>query len=224
MALMQLTGGIAPGAVDHAAPLHGRALGDGVGPALHVDVFLHAQEFAGAIQQAFRQAAVPGPDGDVRDRIFAAGEIFVVLEAPVEHVELAFHLHGEPIDRVFDLFRSVGVEVAETATEIRRAAHLPEQHDRHSARVLASVGSNAPNFSARCIRIEPDSNTLIGVDPLWSISAGIFEFGLTATKPLPNWLPSILISQASYSAPLYPRASNSSSITVTLTPFGVASE
>jgi hypothetical protein len=32
------------------------------------------------------------------------------------------------------------------------------------------------------------------------------------------------ISQASYSAPLWPSASSSSSITVTFTPFGVASE
>ena len=31
--------------------------------------------------------------------------------------------------------------------------------------------------------MEPDSNTRIGVDPLQSRSAGIFEFGLTATKP-----------------------------------------
>jgi hypothetical protein len=35
---------------------------------------------------------------------------------------------------------------------------------------------------------------------------------------------SILISQASYSASVNPRASSSSSITVTLTPFGVARE
>ena len=28
-----------------------------------------------------------------------------------------------------------------------------------------------------------------GVAPLWSISAGIFELGLAATKPLPNWSP-----------------------------------
>jgi hypothetical protein len=51
------------------------------------------------------------------------------------------------------------------------------------------------------------------------------EFGFTATKPLPNWSPSPMrISQASYSAPLWPSASSSSSITVTFTPFGVASE
>jgi hypothetical protein len=51
------------------------------------------------------------------------------------------------------------------------------------------------------------------------------EFGLTPTKPLPNWSPSLMrISQASYSAPVWPSASSSSSITVTFTPLGVASE
>ena len=49
--------------------------------------------------------------------------------------------------------------------------------------------------------------------------------GFTPTNPLPNWSPSwILISQASYSAPVWPAASSSSSITVTFTPLGVASE
>ena len=68
----------------------------------------------------------------------------------------------------------------------------------------------------------PDSKTRIGVGPLRSISAGILELGFTATKPLPNWSPSpILISQASYSAPEWPAASNSSSMMVTLTPLGV---
>ena len=73
--------------------------------------------------------------------------------------------------------------------------------------------------------MEPDSNTRVGGSVERSSRAGILEFGLTATKPLPNWSPSvILISQASYSAPAWPSASSSSSRTVTFTPFGVASE
>jgi hypothetical protein len=36
----------------------------------------------------------------------------------------------------------------------------------------------------------PDSNTRIGSRPLRSMSAGIFEFGFTATKPEPNCSPS----------------------------------
>ncbi len=71
----------------------------------------------------------------------------------------------------------------------------------------------------------PDSKTRVGGSVLRSMSAGIFELGFTSTKPLPNWSPSpMLMSQASYSAPAWPLARSSSSITVTLTPLGVASE
>ncbi len=71
----------------------------------------------------------------------------------------------------------------------------------------------------------PDSKTRCGVGPLRSRSAGIFEFGLMPTKPLPNWSPSlILMSQASYSAPECPAASSSSNMMPTFTPLGVASE
>src|ERR1700684_1004615 len=97
-------------------------------------------------------------------------------------------------------------------------------HDRPAARAPASVGRNAPNFSARYKRIAPDSNTRIGLGPLRSTMAGILELGLMATKPLPNVSPLILISQASYSAPLWPSAKSSSSMIVTFWPFGVASE
>ncbi len=58
-----------------------------------------------------------------------------------------------------------------------------------------------------------------------STSAGIFEFGFTATKPEPNCSPTLIgMIHASYSAPVWPLARSSSSITVTFTPFGVASE
>jgi hypothetical protein len=40
---------------------------------------------------------------------------------------LPLGLHGEAVDRVFDLARRVGVEVAEPAAQVGRAAHLPEQ-------------------------------------------------------------------------------------------------
>src|SRR5437867_11537667 len=61
--LVQLARRIARDAVDHAAALHGGALCDRVGPALHVLVFVPRQEFAGAIDQAFRQRAIPWPGG-----------------------------------------------------------------------------------------------------------------------------------------------------------------
>src|ERR1700730_3301761 len=127
MAFVQLTGGLAPGAVDHASALHRRAFGDGFVPALHFFVLLYAQEFAGAVEHALRKTAVPGPYRDVRDRIDVAGEIFVVRHAPVEHVELTLPFHREAVEGVFDLAWRVGVEMAEAAAEIGRAAHLPEQ-------------------------------------------------------------------------------------------------
>lgn len=71
----------------------------------------------------------------------------------------------------------------------------------------------------------PLSNRRTGVGSLRSSSAGILEFGFTATKPLPNCWPSpMLISQASYSAPLWPSCSNSSSRMVTFCPLGVPKE
>src|SRR5258708_7705949 len=100
VALVQLARGLAPGAVDHAPALHSRALGDRVGPALHVLVCLDLKEFARTIQQALREAAIPGPHRDVRDGIIVACEIFVVWKAAVKHVELALYLHRESIDRV----------------------------------------------------------------------------------------------------------------------------
>ena len=73
--------------------------------------------------------------------------------------------------------------------------------------------------------MEPDSKTRVGGSVRWSMSAGILELGLAATKPLLNWSPSVmLMSHASYSAPLCPASSSSSSITVALTPLGVARE
>ena len=71
----------------------------------------------------------------------------------------------------------------------------------------------------------PDSNTRVGGFWLRSSRAGILELGLTSTKPLENCSPlSMRTSQASYSAPWWPRASSSSSMMVTLTPLGVPSE
>ena len=71
----------------------------------------------------------------------------------------------------------------------------------------------------------PDSKTRVGVGVLRSRRAGIFEFGFTATKPEPNCAPVLMgVIHASYSAPLWPAASSSSSMMVTFTPLGVPSE
>ena len=82
---------------------------------------------AAPYSRPFDQRAVPGPDRHVGDRVVVAREVLAFRQAPVEHVELALHLHREAVDRVFDLGRRIGVEVAEAAAEVGRAAHLPEQ-------------------------------------------------------------------------------------------------
>jgi hypothetical protein len=137
-----------PHAVDHAPALGGRALRDLVGPAQHMGVGVHLQEFARLVQLPLGQRAVPGPDGHVGDGVVVAHHVAVLGQAAVQHVHLALDLHGVAVDGVLDLDGRVGIEVPEAAAQERRAAHLPEQPDRHSARA-ACVGRKAPNFSAR---------------------------------------------------------------------------
>src|SRR5262245_43194401 len=55
VAFGELAFGFAPAAVDHAAALHGGALGQHVGPAVDVLVFMHRQELAAAVEQPLRQ-------------------------------------------------------------------------------------------------------------------------------------------------------------------------
>ncbi len=96
--------------------------------------------------------------------------------------------------------------MAEAAAEIGRAAHLPEQPVTGIRSVPAdrSAGTRRtfrPGATGSRRTRTPGSASVV----LWSISAGILEFGLISTKPLPNWSPSpMLISQASYSAPVWP--------------------
>jgi hypothetical protein len=223
--LVQLSRGIAGDAIDHPPTSYRWTLEKHVGPTLDVLIILDAKELGRAVKPALRQSTVPRENRNVGDRVSAAGDILILDQAPVEHVELTLHFHGEAVNRISYPFGRVGVEMPKAAAEIRRASHLPEQLDRHSARAAASLGRKAPNFSARYIKIAPDSNTRIGFGPLRSTSTGILEFGFTATKPLPNCSPSpILISHASYSAPRCPSANSSSCIIVTFWPFGVASE
>src|SRR5439155_10142623 len=74
-----------------------------------------------------RDSAVPGPYGDVGDRIIRTRDIFAVSQTAVEDVQLALGFHGVAVDRIFDLLGSVGKEMAEAAAEEGCAAHLPEQ-------------------------------------------------------------------------------------------------
>src|ERR1700722_13274845 len=62
VALAQLARRLALHAVHHPPALHGRALEEGIGPTLHVFVFLNAQEFGGIVGPALCETTVPGED------------------------------------------------------------------------------------------------------------------------------------------------------------------
>src|SRR6516162_4875162 len=122
MALVQLFFRRPAGAVDHSPALDGRALTDFFRPACQVFIFVRLQERArvvvgGAVQYA---VAVPRPDRNIGDRIFVAGDELIVRKLPVEHVELAFHLHRKTVDGVFDLHRRIGVEMPKATAKIGR--------------------------------------------------------------------------------------------------------
>ena len=125
--LVQLASRVALDAVDHTAAFGGRALGDQIGPALHVGVVLHLQELTRAVGQAFGQVAIPGPDRHVGDGVVLPRQVGALGQPPVKYVELALYFHCKPVNRVFNLAWCVGVEVAKPAAQVRRAAHLPEQ-------------------------------------------------------------------------------------------------
>src|SRR5271168_2167570 len=124
---VQLAGRLTVNAVDHPSPAYCRPLQECVSPTMHVLVVLHAQELGSSIEPAFYQPAIPREDGHISDRVDAARDVLTLREATLEDVELSLHLHGIPIDCIFDLLRGIRIEVAEPAAQIRRASHLPEQ-------------------------------------------------------------------------------------------------
>jgi len=101
--------------------------------------------------------------------------------------ELAFDLLSVAVDRVFNLERRVE-EVAQAPADEGRRSHLSHQPVEGSVRARGSVGRKAPNLG------QIDENriafeTRVTGSVARSTSAGIFEFGMTSTKPLPNWSP-----------------------------------
>ena len=87
---------------------------------------------------------------------------------------------------------------------------------------LLAAGHKDAEYDAWLIRIDGNQfgSGFVAVNPNSKIPALMDH-----SEPEPNWSPPpILISQASYSAPLWPAARSSSNITVTFTPLGVASE
>ena len=149
VALMQLRRRFAPGAIDLAAALHRRAGEDFLRPALQVGVAFDLQELARAIGFTQRQVAVPGPCGDIGDGIFVSAQIAMHGQLAVEYVHLALHLHGEAVDRVFELLWRIGVEMPEPATQVGAEPCSQNSQFSTSVRAAALLGRKCPNFSAR---------------------------------------------------------------------------
>src|ERR1700678_2439880 len=99
---MQLICELPPGAVHLAPALYGGAIADRVGPALHVGVSFDLQELARAIEPALREAAIPWPHCDIGDGIIGSRQVLGLRQSPIENIELAFHLHRNAIESVFD--------------------------------------------------------------------------------------------------------------------------
>src|SRR5690606_26450001 len=104
---------LAPGTVDLAAALYCGPYGDLLGPAHEVGIALGIEELGRAVHLVGHYAAIPGPDGHVGDAVLVPGDIGVVGQLPIEHVQLTLGFHGVAVDRVLVLLRRVGVEVTE---------------------------------------------------------------------------------------------------------------
>jgi queuine tRNA-ribosyltransferase len=128
VALVELLGGIAAELVDDAPALHGRPRVDLLRPAYHMLILVRRQELVGAgVGATERDARVPWPDRHVGDAVVSARDIFILRQPLVEHIELAFHLHGVAIDGIFEFLGRIDEEMAESAAKEGRAAHLPEE-------------------------------------------------------------------------------------------------
>ena len=198
---------------------------DGVGPAINVDIVLYLQEFGRSIQQALRERAVPRPDRDICDRIFRPSHVFVRSKMAIEHIKLPLRFHREPIDRIFDLGRRISVEMTEPAAEIPRAAHLPKQPVHCFG---AAVGVSRQKGAEFFCKIKQDRSGFEHSARLGD--AAIDQRGNLRIRVGRDKAAAELVALADLDQPriifasLWPSASNSSSITVTLTPLGVAKE
>ena len=65
---------------------------------------------------------------------------------PVEYVELAFHFHRIAVDRIFELLRRIGVEMAKAAAQIGGRAHLPEKPAHHLGFLCGIGGHECAKF------------------------------------------------------------------------------
>ena len=78
----------------------------------------------------------------VGNRIFVAGNELIVRKLPVEDVELALQLHRKTVDGVFDLHRSISIEMPEAAAICQNSQFSA------SVRLPRSFGRKVPNLSA----------------------------------------------------------------------------
>src|SRR5690625_1944927 len=127
VALVQLLGRIAPGAIDHAPALHSRPLGDLLGPTIHMLVTAGIEEFRGLVGLIAHQRAIPRPNRHIGNRVIIADDIRMLGQTTIQHIQLPLHLHGVAIDRILILLWRIGIKMPETTTQQGRAAHLPEQ-------------------------------------------------------------------------------------------------
>src|SRR6185295_11831674 len=124
---VQLLGGVANRTVDHPAALDGRPFGYRSCPADDMSILMPLQKLARTVLCPLRQAAIPGPNRHIGDRILIACHVLVVLEVTIEHIQQALGLHREAVDRILNFDRRVMIEMTKATTDVRRTSHLPEQ-------------------------------------------------------------------------------------------------
>ena len=123
----------------------------------------------------------------------------------------ATHDRALPVGRhpfqLYSLATPNGQKASILFEELLEKGHKDAEYDAWPIRI-----GDGDQFSSGFVAINPNSKIPALVDRSGPTPIRVFESG------------AILMSQASYSAPRWPSASNSSSITVTFTPLGVPSE
>ncbi len=104
VALVKLLCGRSPRTIDYPAALH---CGSGInflGPPQQMGVGRGIDKFCGVVEAVQYQSPIPRPDRNVSDRISITADVWLVGQLSIEHIHLAFGLHGEAIDRIFEFW------------------------------------------------------------------------------------------------------------------------
>mmetsp|Transcript_9583 Transcript_9583/g.28614 ORF Transcript_9583/g.28614 Transcript_9583/m.28614 type:complete len:334 (-) Transcript_9583:157-1158(-) len=128
---------VGPESVHAESSLNGLPCFEGCLPPLHIGVGFELQKLGRVVPLV--EAPHPGENRHVGNRVLVAAHVLPALQVLFEDVDDPLGLHGEPVDRVFDLEGSVLVKVSESAAEIRTGAHLPHE-PVHALGALATVG------------------------------------------------------------------------------------